>query len=75
MMAAIGKYILDFFLGKIWGLVYQGLIVLFDYFTDLLIRFRRDKKLDENKTKLADAIKTGDKDKIAKAGQDALNND
>jgi hypothetical protein len=74
MLTKIGTYILNFFLEKIWGLLYKAILVGVDYFTELIIYFRRKEKLKDNAKKLEDAVKSGNKDEIAKAGENALNN-
>ena len=67
MLASIGTFIANFFLNKIWNL-----LVLAVYW--VLAFFMRKEKLAKNEKKLENAIQEGDKDKIAKAGEDALNN-
>lgn len=74
MWAKIGTIALNFLLDKVWGVIYKVGLIVVDYATDLIIRFRRNKKLDENKKKLEDAIKSGDKDAIAEQGENSLNN-
>lgn len=74
MWVKIGTIALNFLLDKVWGVIYKLGLIIVDYATDLIIKFRRDKKLEDNKKKLEDAIKSGDKDAIAQQGENSLNN-
>lgn len=66
MLASIGKYILSILIDK-------GIKALVDYLKYLASKAKRDKTLEDNKKKLADAIASKDDEAIKRESENSLN--
>lgn len=66
MLASIGKYILSILIDK-------GIKALVDCLKYLASKAKRDKTLEDNKKKLADAIASKDDEAIKRESENSLN--